>query len=472
MARKIRTFLDDRRALIQYSDKDTVSGYRLLFGYLGYFMVIIGVICLLPLIALIFYPSESYTFYWFLIPGAVSIIGGLALSLLIFKKKKGQLQKLQDAVLVVAVWLVACLISSIPFILSYTTEVIDGETVKIFLYQRDGSGNSFLAAFFESISGWSTTGLTTNLDVTNSPKVLLLFRSITQFFGGVGLVLIFTSAISDKMGMRLYTAEGHSDRLMPNLIKSARLILGIYLGYIVVGTVALILCGVGPFDAINHSISAVSTGGFSTYSESLGHFNSMPGVNMLGVEIVICVLMILGGTNFLLPVLFFSRKFSSSFKHCESIVVAITLPIYCGLAFLFLWQSQNFTTDSEILSECLRYGGFYPISAMTTCGLANAPSGGLEFASGTVAFPSSVILLLTILMLMGYGVGSTSGGIKQYRIIVLLKGLWYRFTNAFVPNDVVKTRFIWKTGERVKTTDEEFHDVSTFVVLYIILFFL
>ena len=112
------------------------------------------------------------------------------------------------------------------------------------------------------------------------------------FFGGVGLVLVMISVLSDRHGMRLYCAEGHTDRLVPNLVKSARMIIVIYTGYIISGTLLYIYFGMNWFDALNHSIAALSTGGFSTKAESIGYYGSF------GIEAVTIVLMLLGSTNF------------------------------------------------------------------------------------------------------------------------------------------------------------------------------
>ena len=112
------------------------------------------------------------------------------------------------------------------------------------------------------------------------------------FVGGVGLVLVVMSVITDYYGMRLFEAEGH-DQMAPNLVKSARVIISIYSGYIIGGTILYMVFGMNWFDALNHSIAAVSTGGFSTKASSIGYYQN------LGIEIVTIVLMLLGGTGFL-----------------------------------------------------------------------------------------------------------------------------------------------------------------------------
>jgi len=152
------------------------------------------------------------------------------------------------------------------------------------------------------MSGWTTTGLSV-IDVANAPKIFLIFRSIIQFFGGVGIVLIVVSALSESFGMTLFASEGHNDKLLPNIAKSARLILKIYSGYFIAGTLLYITFGMPIFDAVNHSMAALSTGGFSTETLSIGAYNS------LAIELVTVILMLLGSTNFYANMILVQGKF-------------------------------------------------------------------------------------------------------------------------------------------------------------------
>ncbi len=166
---------------------------------------------------------------------------------------------------------------------------------------------NFTQAYFEAMSGWTTTGLSV-VDVTKAPMLFLFFRSVMQFFGGFGIVLVVVSALSESLGMRLYTAEGHNDKLLPNLAKSARMILKIYVGYFIAGTVLYVIFGMPVFDAVNHCMAALSTGGFSTKADSIGAYNSLP------IELVTVILMLLGETNFFANMLLVRRKFRAFFR--------------------------------------------------------------------------------------------------------------------------------------------------------------
>lgn len=425
--KKTRCLLDEKITIAE--NLNVASGYRLMIGYFGIFTMMIGGICLLPLLVLIFYPSEWREGINFLVPGLISIIVGFGLSKTI--KEKGQLKKYQDAILVVGIWIIAIVICSFPLFMSgkYT----------------------YTQSLFEAVSGFSTTGLSI-VDVDNEYHIYLMFRSIMLFFGGVGLVLILMSAISDRLGMKLYTAEGHCDKLMPNLARSARLILSIYFGYIVIGALAFRICGMNTFDAINHAIAAISTGGFSTHSESIAYYDNV------AVEIVAMVLMLLGATNFVLHVFLFKRRFKDFIKHCETKMFLVFTAIGVPLLTYFFYKNSNIYS----IGESFRISIFQFISAITTT--------GFQSIGDFHIFPPIGILILIILMLMGLDMGSTSGGMKQYRVVVFLKGLYYQLKDKMSSSRVVKTHYVDRLGERTKITDAEYKDCSTFILLYLIVF--
>ena len=232
-------------------NNNLIKGIRLIIYYIGLFLMAIGFIILIPLIMIIFYHDNVQYAYCFLIPGLLSILLGYFINFFFKGKKPANLENHQDSVLVICIWIIAILLSSFPFIL----------TGKL----------NFTQAIFEVTSGYTTTGLSV-INVEQWPEIFLFYRSLTLFVGGVGFVLIVTSAISDKLRLNLYEAEGHNDKLLPNLTKSSRLIFSLYFGYIVLGTILYLICGMNFFDALNHSIAALSTGGFSTKAGNIYDF--------------------------------------------------------------------------------------------------------------------------------------------------------------------------------------------------------
>ena len=414
--------------------KKEVSGYKLIFGYLGLFMTMIGIIILLPLLALPFYPEEADQYLCFVIPSGVTIIIGFLLYLYIFRKEKGRLEKHQDSILVVLIWVVCIIASALPYIMS---------------------GNySFVDAVFESTSGYSTTGLTiTNVEA--APHIFLLYRAITQFIGGVGLVLILTSAVSERHGLMLYNSEGHTDKLLPNLAKSARAILSIYIAYIILGSVAYIIFGMNPFDAICHSICALATGGFSTKAASIGYYNSLP------IEIITCCLMIFGATNFVVHLLLLRRKFKKLYYHTENRFTFFFVIISVIIMTFIIFNNVN---GYESFIDSLRVSLFHFISVFTTTGYQTVPTFNV--------FPVAFLLMLIIGMLFGGQSGSTSGAIKDIRIVTVSKGLFGKLNDKLLNKNVYSKHFIWRFGKKEEIGDKDLLDASLFILVYFVAVFI
>lgn len=407
--------------------------YRLVFFYLSIFIMMIGFILLLPLLVLPFYPEEANQAYCFLIPGITTICIGFLLRHLLRNTKIIKLDKNYDSFLLVMIWLLAIIISTVPWMLK-------------------GDYN-FTQACFEMTSGYSTTGLSV-VDVDHTPHIFLMFRSITLFVGGVGFVLIITSAFSDKYGLNLYNAEGHNDRLMPNLKNSARLILSFYSIYILVGTLAYIIFGMPVFDAINTSIAALSTGGFSVIGESIYGYHSLP------VEIVTIILMILGQTNFMLHLHFFRRQFRQYFNHCETKFFIFLFVTFVTIMTINLLQA-SYTTS---IPESIRVSVFQFVTCLTTTGFVSVKDMTL--------LPPGFITAMIMMMLVGGDQESTGGGIKQYRVIVVLKGIYYSIKESILNSHVITSHHVYKTGEKCLLPDDEIRSTTTYVMFYILLFFL
>ncbi len=413
-------------------NKEATGGYKLIIGYLGIVTMLVGFIVLLPLFTIFAFPEEISNAKYFILPGVLSILVGYLLAFLVKGKEKGQLQKHEDAIIVLVTWTIAITVSSMPFVLT---------------------GNyNFTQAIFEATSGFSTTGLSV-VDVAVCPKIFLMFRSIMLFFGGVGLVLVMTSVLSDYYGMRLYNAEGHNDRLLPNLITSARLIITIYSGYILSGTILYKIFGMNWFDALNHSIAALSTGGFSTRTENIGYYHSLP------IEIISIVLMLLGGTNFLVHLFLIKGKFKAFFSHCEVKSVLFVLAVITPVLSVLLLNSL-----AGNMSESIRIAVFQAVSALTTTGFQTVPT----FTNWT----SPALLLMILLMLIGGGAGSTAGGIKQYRVCLIFKELWWNIRDQFFHKRVVRADTIDRFGKKEVVTDQQKLRINAFIVLYLFIFIL
>ncbi|MBO4540602.1 MAG: TrkH family potassium uptake protein, partial [Bacilli bacterium] len=322
---------------------------------------------------------------------------------------------------------------------------------------------------------------------TNSPHIFIFYRSICHFFGGVGLVLVASSAISDAQGMKLYSAEGHTDKLLPNLKKSARLILTIYAGYIVAGALGLWLFGMDWFDALQHSVGALATGGFSSRSTSLYYFlnpvnienhetvysslssgfafselsgfNGIMPINPLGMEITTLILMFLGATSFMLHVEIFTRKWKQFFRDVEVRVVIAVLAIFIPMMMLGAWSYQRSAGIENGFWYYLRSSIFQCTACLTTTGFSNVPD--------INALGPAVLFLSVIAMTIGGGMGSTAGGLKQYRVAICAKEINWKFKYRNTSSRFVLPRPIYRFGDLRQLEPGESKDAVLYTLLYL-----
>lgn len=402
---------------------------NLIISYMGIFLIIIGVINLIPLLVLVAYPREFIYGKYFLSPGIISIILGLIIKKFIPIDKNKKLSVGEDAVIVTLTWILAIFISAMPFYLSNML--------------------NFTQSIFEAVSGWTTTGLSV-VDVDNCPKIYLIHRSIMNFFGGVGIVLVMVSALSATFGMSLYNCEGHQDNLLPNLLKSSRLILSIYTGYVVSGIVLYCIFGMPLFDAINHSIAALSTGGFGVRSESIGAYNSF------SIELVTIILMLLGTTNFAAHLLLIRGKLKSFFKLGEVKFMFLILGLCIPLVGFF---SLNQLYGNVYIG--LRRSLFELVSALSTTGFSTVTYNDWN---------SFAIFIMIILMIIGGGAGSTAGGIKLYRVYILCRNCIWNIKRQFMSPHLVNEDFVYKPEGKIYIKDEDRKDIANYAFIYMILY--
>lgn len=404
----------------------SLSNFKLIAFYITQFSMIVGIIMILPAIALIFDLSEWDTYLThFFTPGIILFVIGFIINRIFKSYDKSKLARNQDAVLVVSTWVTSILFSTIPLLLY---------------------GYSFTHAAFEITSGYSTTGLTI-VNVLEADKILLLYRSLLQLFGGVGFVLVLTSAISDKLGMRLYQAEGHNDQLVPNLLRSGKIIMRIYLAYIAIGIILYVAFNMPLFDAINHSISAVATGGFSTQADSIGFYQSV------AIENITMILMILGGTNFFVHLLIVRRQFKQVISHIE-------LKVFAFIAiFTIVFSSLQVMEVMELsFMESLRVASFQLISSITGT--------GYQTISTFIGLPSLLFSFIIITMIFGGGMGSTAGGIKQYRIGLMVKSQYWQVKDMLSHKKTIRAKFINRVGNKLVIDKDDIVQNYMFITTY------
>jgi trk system potassium uptake protein TrkH len=394
---------------------------------LGNILLIAAAVLCTPLAILPFYPEESALALDFILPGLALAAAGLLL-VFIRRNHRGQLKidEQEGAVVVTSGWLIVTAVSAWPF-------------MRI-------SGLDFSQAFFEAMSGWTTTGLSM-IDVEHAPKLLLFFRSIIQLGGGAGLAIIMLAAFSLSIGAGLYRAEGRSYQLVPNVTRSAKLVVTLYLGYTIFGSIALSLSGMTPFDAVNHTFCAVSTGGFSTKATSIGYWDSP----LLEAEIII--LMILGNLNFLSAFVLFTGKVRSFFRNAETRLFSFFA--LSGIVMLYIFVANETYASS---GKKIRVAIFEAVTALTTTGFSTV---------SYVDWNGTGILVIIVLMVIGGGICSTAGGLKQYRVFVLAKAVWWELRRMLLPRQaVVVHRAVVGDEDRI-VTERQVMEIGVFVFLYI-----
>jgi trk system potassium uptake protein TrkH len=403
----------------------------MILSYTGMILVLCAGLMLTPLLALAFWPGTSVSAgeaWAFLIPAGIMGALGLAAWRLLGSRDEVVLSVQEGGVIVLLSWVLVCLFSAWPLMA--------------------GQGMNFTQALFESVSGWTTTGLSV-VDVTRTGAVILLWRSIMQLAGGAGLAIIMLSAITGPAGPALSVAEGR-EQLVPHVRQSAKLVMMIYSGYAVVGVVALRLAGMNWFDAVNHSFAAISTGGFSTRPESIGYWDSA------AIEAVTIPLMIMGNLSFITAWMLLRGKFRAVSRNGEVRLMAVVIPLSAILLFLLTTRGLYPT-----LGKSARVAIFETVTALTTTGFSTVGYGKWN-SFGWAA--------MIVLMLIGGGTCSTAGGIKQYRVYLLWKSFTWELRRMLLPRSAVTENHVWEADRKVFVNDTRLRQIGTFAFLYLLTF--
>jgi trk system potassium uptake protein TrkH len=403
--------------------------YKAALHHTGSILLLGAALMVTPLAALAAWPNERGDATGFLLPAAGLLLLGATLWL-VFRREPGATLTVQDGgVIVLLSWVTICLFGAWPFV----------------AVQR----LTFTQGMFESVSGWTTTGLSV-VDVTAANHLILLWRSIMQLAGGAGLAIIMLAAIMGPVGPSISIAEGRSEQLVPHVRGSAKLVLLLYSGYAVLGVAAYVLAGMGWFDAVNHAFAAISTGGFSTRPTSLGYWNSP------AIEAVTIVLMCLGNLNFYTAYLLVHGRFRAVGRNGEIRLMAVLIPL--GVLVLFFLVCRGLYPT---LGKTVRVAVFETVTALTTTGFSTV---GYEHWNAVGWY------VLIVLMLIGGGVGSTAGGLKQYRVYVLFQSVLWEIRRSLLPRSAVVQNYIWQGERKDFLSEERIRRIGTFAFLYMATF--
>ena len=385
---------------------------------------IVGVLFAIPL-GVAFYYGESQVYLSFIIPMAVSFVFVAAVNFPT-RHRKITMNTRQTFLIVALSWVVVSLMGAIPLYAS-------------------GSIPRFVDALFESVSGFSTTGSTILSEIESLPKSINMLRCLTHWIGGMGIVTL-TVALLPLLGVggfqliKAETTGPEKGKVTARITTTAKILWLIYLGFTVAETIALKIAGMTFSDALSHAFATLGTGGFSTRNSSIGAYNSV------AIDVIIMIFMFLSGINFSLYFYIITRKFSdigtnSEFKAYLVIIFALIAAVTVSLIGYY-----------GSFGSSLRYSSFQVVSLMTTTGFSTA-----DFMD----WPAVTQFLLFVTFFIGGCSGSTSGGVKVIRWLVLGKQVQNETRKMLHPHGVFAIRLNGRPGRK-----DIVFNVAAFMVVY------
>lgn len=393
-------------------------------------IIIIMGILMLPALGFSLYYKESD--FWSLLTSCLITLGsGVTLRFLTRSSKDAEIKKRDGYLIVTLSWVSMAVFGTLPYLLS-------------------GAIPNVSNAFFESMSGLTTTGATILDDIEAQSHGILFWRSMTQWIGGMGIIVL-TIAILPMLGiggMELFVAEAPGptkDKIHPRIKETAKRLWAIYLILTAAETIILMFCGMNFYDAINHSLTTNSTGGFSTKQDSIAAFNSPL------IEGVIMFFMFVAGTNFTLLYFGFKGKFTKFWNNDE---FKWYLGAVIGL-IVIITPIVHFQVDHSYWTS-LRETAFQVISMITTTGYATADY--------TTWGPLATFIFF-LLLFSGASAGSTSGGIKIVRIVTLMKNGFLEFKKRLHPNAVLPVHL-----NKQVIPPHIIYNLLAFIFLYLFIF--
>ncbi len=400
------------------------TNVRIVLEDLGSILMVVGALMMLLLIVSVAF-REFFVVTIVLLTALVTLGIGLLLRVTCRSQKEPQLKHAMSTAALA--WLVIPAISSLIF---------------VFI-----EGMSPLDSFFEAMSGWTGTGLTMVAHPSHLTHTVQFWRSFMQWVGGVGvIVLMVTILASPGTGaFLLYRAEAREEKIRPSVVSTVRIIWWIYLLLTALGIVLFYVAGMSLWEAINHGMTALGTGGFTITENSMASYD-----NPL-IELAIIPVMILGAIPFLIHYKVLKGELRAFVRDLQIHALFVLL-----LVLLALLLIQNYLSFYGSASATLRYSAFQLVSGLTCTGFQT---------TDVHAWSGQALSMVWIAMLIGGGAGSTAGGIKLIRAVIVWKGVNWSLTRTLLPKSAIKP---FRFGERL-LNDEEINSIGAEANLIIIL---
>ena len=401
---------------------------KTVFFIIGILLIILGVFMLAPYAIQLIYDENSSSFFS---SSIITIIIGILIVLTSLTKEK-QLNLRQAFLFSSLAWISIAFFGSIPFVLS-NLEL------------------SFSEAFFESMSGITTTGSTVIMDLDSSPKSILLWRAIMQWLGGIGIIVMATTVLPllKVGGMQLFQLDtSGTEKILPKTVEISVLIISIYTSLTIVCAFVYWLQGMSAFDSIAHSFTTLATGGFSTHNESIGFFNNP------GIEITPTIFIILGSIPFIAYLKFIkgNKKILLQDVQIKGFLYLLSISIFIMFLYLFFNNSELSFLDN------LRISSFNVLSILSGTGYVTDDFGLWG------KFP---LIFFLFLMFVGGCAAATTCGIKVFRLQILFLFLKTQIKKLIYPNSIYLVNY-----NNQKITDGFVNSVILFIFSYLLIFFL
>ncbi len=405
---------------------------KLVLKVLGRILIVEAVVMLLPIAVSLYYRENDW--HAFLLPALSAAVVGLALSFLTRKTKPG-IHAREGFVIVGTAWLSMSLIGALPFFIS-------------------GEIPNYIDCVFETISGFTTAGSSILTNVEALSRGLLFWRSLTQWIGGMGVLILFLALLPSlgERSIQLMRAEAPGPtvtKIVPRIDASAKILYIIYFVLTLAMIIALVVAGMPVFDSVNHALATAGTGGFSIKNASIGYYNN-PVIN-----VIIATFMIIFGVNFSIYFYIIKRKFREASGNTElKAYIGIIVAAVVMIAIDVLASNPSPDPSIQGIGSALNHAYFQVASIITTTGFAS---------TNFELWPTFSKMIIIFLMFVGASAGSTSGGIKVSRVVILVKASYRDLKKILHPRSVNTVRL-----DKKSVSEEVVSGVVVFFTMYML----
>ncbi len=402
--------------------------FRFIIHILSTVLIFEGLFMILALIVAFYYHSTDLE--GILISIIITIFFGLIFYILTAKNTKKELQVREAFILVSLSWISICMFGTLPYIFSHSIP-------------------SFINALFESVSGFTTTGSSILTDIEAMPKGVLFWRSQTHWMGGMGIIVLALAVLPALKfgGTQLFSAEASvvvQEKISPRMVEVAKRLWGIYIILTIIETLLLMAGSMPLYDSLCHAFGTVATGGFSTKNSSIGGYSPY-------IQYIVMIFMFLSGINYLMHYFLLNGRIKDVLRN-EELRAYFYLILIAGIVITLILITKKHLG----VEPALRYSFFQVVSIITATGFAT---------TDYLLWPITAWIIIFSLMFIGACAGSTGGGIKVIRHVILFKKLFTSLKQALHPRGIFLIRYNDKP-----ISEELVQTVVSFIIFYLMIF--